>query len=56
MKHSSLWRRLWRAETQARTLATRAGSDDDYRKWIGYAERCLSLRVRVEDRALTSGK
>lgn len=47
----SIWRRLWRAEIQARNGAARATSDSDYRRLIGYAERCLTIRLRIEARA-----
>ena len=47
---STLFRSLFRAETAAREAASRAMTDEEYRKHIGRAERCLRLQHRIQRR------
>lgn len=47
---STTFRNLFRAETQAREAASRARTDDEYRRHIGRAERCLRLQHRIQRR------
>lgn len=47
---SKTYRSLWRAETVARDAAAKAKTDDEYRKHIGRAERCLRLQLMIQQK------